>query len=874
MSAYPDRHPYVDANHPFWVRAFWVLFALTAVLMYVRLGDYPLQMQWEPNYGMVLQEMLLGEGDWITPSSRVGGDEGATPGWFFSKPVGIFWFAAPFFALFSDIAGREWATRLGNATVGLLGVWYVFFLMRRLFDTRTGFFAALVTATVPVYVIISRAFMVDILFVNFWMFAWGFYLLGEREGKARWYDLFYVCLGVSAWAKGITPLLLTTIVFVVYWSLDLDWNRVFRLRSLLGLLAALAGVLVFTVVLAAIGPLQPAWLGGARWLSDLFMFKLVGDDTAAFARSLQFLALIGAIVWAFGVGAWVFAHELKRMRIVRGLLIFAAVGASWYVYMTARFGWHYVDNFLIGHHVRRVEGRLDKPNETFEWFMLYFLLGVIPWVGFLPVAFASAIQWLRRSTARQPLLFFVVGFVVCFTFFSSINTKFAHYIFPVVPFATLLIGAYLSRAVDARGEHLSRIAAGVSLLVFAIVAPDLLDQKNYRILFYFMTTERLQDWHGNVGDPGPFLKYVYPLWALTMVLMFLGYRWWRHLTFVLGGLAFAIVFFIGTIMIPELCWMFSSKLIMQEYLSRAKPGEPVAEFTQTWKSRSIKYEMPFGDLKDKYRYHNYRIQNNVASVKRFIGEYGRNADGTPKRVFIIIEQKQRHFGRIQQLWQQATNGETLVKLADDTYPRTVAPGKEAFQYQPEFWLVSNYDDAGALQKSGTGAQAEALAKFVLPQCPTIPVPLEARFGTDRAIQLKGYEIVREDATGRRTPVPIANPESDRPAFPSGEKLVLRTFWGVSQPVQREPEIFIHLETGANFRLRGDHGPVDNTYDVSQWKPGECVIDEFAVEIPKGHEGDLEVLIGMFKDDFREPIDDRPYRTADNRLRLATLSVTR
>jgi 4-amino-4-deoxy-L-arabinose transferase-like glycosyltransferase len=91
-----------DSNHKGWMYAAYGVMIAAAFLMYLRLGSYPMQMQWEPNYGQVLREMVWGEGDAITPASRVGNDEGAAYGWFWSKPILIFWLSYPLMAAFGS----------------------------------------------------------------------------------------------------------------------------------------------------------------------------------------------------------------------------------------------------------------------------------------------------------------------------------------------------------------------------------------------------------------------------------------------------------------------------------------------------------------------------------------------------------------------------------------------------------------------------------------------------------------------------------------------------------------------------------------------------------------------------------------------------
>ncbi len=781
-------------NDSAWKYVAIAVFLATAFLMFMRLGTYPMQMQWEPNYGQVLREMVWGEGDFITPASRVGADEGADAGWFWSKPILVFWLAYPLLAAFGSPAEmpNPWLFRIPNALVGLFGVIMMYFFMSRLYHRRMGALAAMVYATTTIYYVIARAYIVDILVVNFWFMSLGFFLLGEKTGKRKYYWWFYFFMGVAMLAKGLLPLVLTGGIFFFYMLVTWDWKL------------------------------------------------------------------------------------LLRLRIHKGLIIFLAVGFAWYFYMLMRFGQHYAYIFFWKHHFGRSLGTIDKPDDTFQMFVLYFSIGIMPWLTFLPQAFATAIPWNKAKADKSPEIFFLLGLAFTFTFFCMIDTKFPHYIFPTAPFAAMLIGIYLDKWSDAKSTYYTRAAILVGLLAFAIVAPDVLDKKNYRIIWYFMTTERLQDWHANIGDPRRFFTVIYALWAATLVASGIFKKYYRYSIPLLGILAFAYGFYITNVMVPSLNWMFSARSLLAQYYDlRKSPEEPIAEFTQTWKSRSIKFEMHFDDLANRYHYRQYRMRDNLNSVKNYYKRFVRKPDGTSRRVFIIIEQKQKHFTRIQDLWRRATGGEMLVKIGDDGDPNNEHGYKG---YVPEFWLVSNYDNSGKMTRETEEDIRKKLAKYIKPSVaackPLIAVPHETALGADKAIKLLGYELLTKSSAGgiaRR--LNIQNWELDKPEVRSGNKLIVRTFWTVTKPVKRDLEIFIHVERPMSFRLRGDHVPVNNAYPLAEWQPGSCIIDEYEFDIPKDTPtGDANIFIGMFHGNHREPAEPKPWREPDNRIKLGTVKI--
>jgi len=170
--------------------------------------------------------------------------------------------------------------------------------------------------------------------------------------------------------------------------------------------------------------------------------------------------------------------------------------------------------------------------------------------------------------------------------------------------------------------------------------------------------------------------------------------------------------------------MFSARSPVRTYLEkRANPDEPLGEFTQTWKSRSIKYYLPIDEM-EKNGYLAHRIHDNLSSVKRWYNKY------KDKRVFIIIEQKQKHFSRLNALWEQASGGEQLVKIFDDR-----VPGEP---YHPEFWLLSNRDNDGKAKRVTKEELQKKLDKFVSNE--PFEMEHELKISFDEGIELVGYNL--------------------------------------------------------------------------------------------------------------------------------------
>ena len=146
---------------------------LIGLLLYVPLaGSYGLYDPWETHYGEVARQMTE-RGDYISlwwPGAPIDADH------FWSKPVLSFWIMSLSMQLFGlrhaapgvmALSSRpEWAMRLPFCLLGVLGMYSIYLCVSRFVSRRAGIFAALVTATSPLYSLVARQAMTDMAFVG------------------------------------------------------------------------------------------------------------------------------------------------------------------------------------------------------------------------------------------------------------------------------------------------------------------------------------------------------------------------------------------------------------------------------------------------------------------------------------------------------------------------------------------------------------------------------------------------------------------------------------------------------------------------------------------------------------------------------------
>jgi 4-amino-4-deoxy-L-arabinose transferase-like glycosyltransferase len=191
-----------------------------------------------------------------------------------------------------------------------------------------------------------------------------------------------------------------------------------------------------------------------------------GMALAVLSKGLIGLVLPGGVLVCYTLLArdW---RLWTRLHIVKGLLVFLAIAAPWFVLVGLKnpeqphffFIHEHFDRFLKKEHHREA-----------GWWMFLALLaaGCVPWLG---VLLQSLVQGAKRVDKQQfrPGLLALVWLVFILAFFTNSESKLPGYLLPVFPAAALLIGYYLD--VGARRNHLinAGMMLGLGALLLALV---------------------------------------------------------------------------------------------------------------------------------------------------------------------------------------------------------------------------------------------------------------------------------------------------------------------------------------------------------------------------------------------------------------------
>lgn len=472
----------------------WVL-SLGAALYLPLLGSHSLTDPWETHYGEVAREIVARD-DWISLWW-------AQDGWFWSKPVLNFWVQALAmigFGVRTEAGGMlaaaadgrtpwpEWAVRLPVAAMALLALYALYKAIARSHGRRAGACAALALGTMPQWFLVAHQTMADMPFVAATTGAFALSLLALHADPAA--EVRLVELRLPGLARrlrvGAHHLVLGAIIATVLPQITMLaaqnlWlgDRWPPLKIVADTFAAgspgncgLPGNEPCSTYSATLPRLQPAlqalfwmqplalvlgvWWGERRVRRVLFLGAWWCAAIATMAKGVAGLAL-PALCLLLVIAATRRWRDLLTMEIPAGLLMWAAAVLPWVVAMVARHGMPFVDRLLFHDMVKRALGHVHDTNEgddvSFRYYLWQLGYGTFLWVGVVP---AAVLRWARGDLAgdddprRTTVSLLSIWLVVGFALFSMMQTKFHHYILPVLPPIAGLVGIELDRWLEAR----------------------------------------------------------------------------------------------------------------------------------------------------------------------------------------------------------------------------------------------------------------------------------------------------------------------------------------------------------------------------------------------------------------------------------------
>jgi len=385
-----------ERDRSFSTKPWMILCVVAVVVLFWNLGNSRFWDQDEGYYASVAAEMF-DRGDWVVPTFN--------QELFAHKPPMMYWGMLVGFEMFGR---NELGARWMSAIFGTLTVLLTYWLGKRLFNPKTGFFAALALTSSLMFTVVARSATADV------------------------HLAFFVLLSISLWCRDAFPSN-GTVLSQEYAGLRIRWSTWIAVYTAMG----------FAVL--SKGPIGVAFpvtiLGVVHW------WEHVSVQLNRF-RNTALLSGVNELSWSQWLQAVLsprnMVASILAMRPITALVTITVVAGPWFFAMQRQTDGAFLAEFLGVHHLNRFSQPMDNHSGPFFYYLIACLVGLYPWTAF---ALPTAIAWFKKSDwsdRKRAHLLLSAWVVVYLGVFSVASTKLPNYVIPAYPALALIIGNYFA----------------------------------------------------------------------------------------------------------------------------------------------------------------------------------------------------------------------------------------------------------------------------------------------------------------------------------------------------------------------------------------------------------------------------------------------
>jgi 4-amino-4-deoxy-L-arabinose transferase-like glycosyltransferase len=334
---------------------------------------------------------------------------------------------------------NDLTARLPSALSAIILCLVTLAIGRRLFGPRVALLGAIMLASCVGFQRWGRDARPEMLLCLMTTASMGCFFMGLNAGtrgrRVAWMAAFWVMMGLANLTKQLVPLfLIYPLAMYLFWRQDFaDCGEERSLARLRRWLAATLAGLAAVVILSYIVPLI---LEHMRLQSALEAWQRV------FAGKVYYAAIAAMIG---GPALWYMVASRGWRQIwpimptaIPGVVVMLALFVPWVLYMMHVFPGQ-ADIIISGQVTERASGEGGWAVDPPEKYLMALLQFTLPWVAFLPGAFACGLMK-RFAAHRRGLAFLLLWSVGVFVLFAASAGKREHYIFPMLPAVCLLMG--------------------------------------------------------------------------------------------------------------------------------------------------------------------------------------------------------------------------------------------------------------------------------------------------------------------------------------------------------------------------------------------------------------------------------------------------
>lgn len=249
---------------------------------------------------------------------------------------------------------------------------------------------------------------------------------------------------------------------------------------------------------------------------------------------------------------------LKRIKVCRGVTLFAVLALPWYLMMYYYHGMAFVDTFLGFHNITRFLQPEHSSGKLWYYYIPVLIFGFFPWTPFMIQAYFAALR--EKGQTQNHGIFLVIWTSVVFLFFTLSQTKLVSYILPMYPPLALLVGWYFDKAWREKDYGVLKGFAGILTMLAVILEIG---------LFY--------------GGKQVTAQLLFPVQVLAVIFaLVLAFVWWMSYrqsfrgafcVNVVGMIAFITI--LMTQIFPAIVPVFSAKEFINEFQQQYDGKAPV-----------------------------------------------------------------------------------------------------------------------------------------------------------------------------------------------------------------------------------------------------------------------------------------------------------
>jgi 4-amino-4-deoxy-L-arabinose transferase-like glycosyltransferase len=451
---------------------------VAAAILLPGLWSYTLIDPWEGHYAEVGRR-ILADSDWVSlhwQNESFHSKPALTP-WLVAASLGAHGIATDggYSGEIVSSAWTVWAVRLPFALCGIAGLVAVWLMLARLVSRRAGWIALIALGTTPFYFLVARQAITDMPMVAASIGALSCFALavhdGDRSLRRLWwrFDAYHVVITTALVVVGV-QVAYNTSYFVQRPGVGRGIRAAYpELWVSVPFVGGMALVIVLTTVVWRVRTTRGVYL--------LWAYLLLGVSVLAKGPPGAVMVVFVCAGYIAATGQW---RLLLRLRLVEGVLLAVLVAAPWHVAAALKDGYPFLKEYF-GHHWLKRAGAgvhmVNRPGEgTFVYYAQQLGVGLWPYLVVVPAAVIAAVRARADSPAGHVRLLALIWAMGGLFLFTSVETKFHHYVLPAVPGFAVLVAMWLDDAISGRARHAgAAIAIGVGFC--ALVTRDVMGQQ-------------------------------------------------------------------------------------------------------------------------------------------------------------------------------------------------------------------------------------------------------------------------------------------------------------------------------------------------------------------------------------------------------------